>query len=57
VSQQYRHLRTELERSGKRPDPIDVLIAAHALQLGAVLVACDRAFEYVPNLEVEDWAV
>ena len=57
VSQQYGTLRAELERAGKQPGPIDILIAAHALQLGAVLVTSDRAFKYVPNLEVEDWAV
>lgn len=57
VSQQYGTLRAELERAGKRPGPIDTFIAAHALQLGAVLVTSDRAFKYVPNLEVEDWAV
>lgn len=56
VSQQYGNLRAELERAGKRPGPIDILIAAHALQLGAVLVTSDRAFKYVQNLEVEDWA-
>lgn len=61
VSPQYGNLRAELERAGKRPGkqpaPIDISIAAHALQLGAVLVTSDRAFKYVPNLEVEDWAV
>ena len=57
VSQQYGTLRAELERAGKQPGPIDILIAAHALQLGAVLVTSDRAFKYVPNLEVEDRAV
>lgn len=57
VSQQYGDLRAQLERAGKRPGPIDILIAAHALQIGAVLVTSDRAFKHVPNLEVEDWAV
>jgi len=57
VSQQYGDLRAQLERAGKRPGPIDILIAAHALQIGAVLVTSDRAFKHVPNLEFEDWAV
>ena len=59
VSQQYGDLRAELERTGKRPGKqpgsIDILIAAHALQLGAVLVTRERAFKYVRNLAVEDW--
>ncbi len=56
VSQQYGNLRAELTRTGKQPGPIDILIAAHAMQLGAVLVTSDRAYKYVPNLEIEDWA-
>ena len=56
VSQQYGNLRAELTRAGKQPGSLDILIAAHAMQLGAVLVTSDRAFKYVPNLEVEDWA-
>jgi predicted nucleic acid-binding protein len=32
-------------------------ISAHALRFGAVLVTSDHAFKYVPNLEIEDWAV
>lgn len=57
VSQQYGNLRAELTRAGKQLGPIDILIAAHALQFGAVLVTSDRAFKYIPNLDVEDWAV
>ena len=34
---------------------LDLLIAAHALSVDAVLVTNDRAFGMVPGLAVEDW--
>jgi tRNA(fMet)-specific endonuclease VapC len=34
---------------------MDLLIATHALSVGAVLVTNDRAFRQVGNLDVEDW--
>jgi tRNA(fMet)-specific endonuclease VapC len=34
----------------------DMLIAAHALSLGATLVTSDAAFRHVPDLIVEDWS-
>jgi tRNA(fMet)-specific endonuclease VapC len=35
---------------------MDLLIATHALAIGAVLVTNDRAFRQVANLDVEDWS-
>lgn len=49
-------LRAAMERSGKSLQPIDMLIAAHALSLGATLVTSDAAFRHVPGLIVEDWS-
>jgi tRNA(fMet)-specific endonuclease VapC len=53
----YATVRTQMERSGKSLAPLDMLIAAHALEAGATLVTNDRAFRYVPGLEIEDWTV
>ncbi|MGI6851203.1 type II toxin-antitoxin system VapC family toxin [Mesorhizobium sp. 1B3] len=51
----YGRLRATLERMGKSLGPIDMLIAAHALTVGATLVTSDRAFHFVPDLAIEDW--
>jgi tRNA(fMet)-specific endonuclease VapC len=44
-----------MEQSGKSLQPLDMLIAAHALEAGATLVTNDRAFRHVPGLEIDDW--
>jgi tRNA(fMet)-specific endonuclease VapC len=52
----YGTLRSELERRGTPIGPLDTLIAAHALALGATLVTSNsREFRRVPDLSVEDW--
>ena len=53
----YGVARADLENRGKSLAPLDLLIAAHALSVGAVLVTNDHAFAYVPGLEIEDWTV
>jgi tRNA(fMet)-specific endonuclease VapC len=53
----YAAARTQMERSGKSLAPLDLLIAAHALEAGATLVTNDRAFRHVPDLAIEDWTV
>ena len=55
LAQDYGNLRAELESGGKQPGPVDILTAAHALQVGAVFITSDRAFQYVASLVVEDW--
>lgn len=51
----YGMLRAALERAGKGIGALDLLIAAHALSVGAILVTADKAFRNVPGLSVEDW--
>jgi tRNA(fMet)-specific endonuclease VapC len=51
----YGSLRALLEASGRPLSPLDMLIAAHALSVGAMLISNDRAFRTVPDLQVEDW--
>ena len=52
----YGDLRARLETSGIVLAPLDLLIAAHAMSLGASLVTDDQVFSRVPGLLVENWA-
>ena len=53
----YGRIRDVLGKSGKTLGPLDLLIAAHALALGAKLVTHNtREFRRVPDLQIEDWA-
>jgi len=51
----YGELRTNLHRQGHSLGSIDMLIAAHALSLGATLISSDSAFKRIPGLKVENW--
>lgn len=51
----YGRLRADLQRRGVSMGPLDMLIAAHALQAGVTLVTSDKAFLHVPGLTVENW--
>lgn len=52
----YAHVRTFLERLGKKIGQNDMLIAAHAMALGAIMVTQnEREFARVPGLRVENW--
>jgi tRNA(fMet)-specific endonuclease VapC len=55
TAETYGNLRAEMKKIGKSLAPLDLLIAAHAIESGAVLVTNDSAFRHVPGLEVEDW--
>jgi tRNA(fMet)-specific endonuclease VapC len=55
VASAYGPLRAELERTGRVLGPLDLLIAANARALGAVLVTNDQAMLRLTNLETEDW--
>lgn len=56
AADRYGLLRADMQRLGKSLTSLDMLIAAHALSLGATLVTSDRAFRHVPGLTVEDWS-
>jgi tRNA(fMet)-specific endonuclease VapC len=52
----YGEVLAALERSGKTISPLDALIGAHALSLGAVLVTHNtHEFRRIKALAVEDW--
>ena len=56
VARAYAELRTNLERAGRPMSNLDLMIAAHALARGAILVTNDQAFSRIRNLEVVDWS-
>ena len=57
-AQSYANIRTDLEKKGKIIGANDLLIASHALSLGAVLVTNNtREFERVEKLSLEDWCL
>jgi tRNA(fMet)-specific endonuclease VapC len=52
----YGVMRGRLERQGNVIGPFDLLVAGHALSLGATVVTHNtREFARVPGLVVEDW--
>ena len=51
----YGTVRADMARQGKILAPLDLLIATHALSVGAILVTNDQIFVRVNNLQVEDW--
>jgi tRNA(fMet)-specific endonuclease VapC len=55
AAQEYGPLRATLEREGQPMGNLDVMIAAHALALGAILVTNDHAFARIKKLKVGDW--
>ena len=56
VARIYGRVRAELKRVGRTLGANDMLIAAHALSLDAVLVTNDdKAFAQFPGLKVQNW--
>lgn len=51
----YGTLRAKLQKKGKMLGNLDLLIAAHALSLGIILITSDRTFNQVDGLKIEDW--
>lgn len=56
AAEAYGEIRAALEKKGRPIGAMDMLIAAHALSLGMVLVTNnEREFLRVPELMVENW--
>lgn len=55
AAERYGATRADLMSKGKTLAPLDLLIAAHALSIDAVLVSSDKAFAQVDGLVLEDW--
>lgn len=55
AAREYGRLRSELEREGRLLGSLDLMIAAHAVALGVILVTGDRAFARIKGLKTEDW--
>ena len=57
AAEAYGLLRAKLEAAGRPLAALDMLIAAHAVAVDAVLVTHDKVFQYVKDLRGrEDWA-
>jgi len=58
AAQHYGVVRAYLEKKGKPIGAYDLMIAAHALSLGLVLVTNnEREFQRIPDLIVENWII
>lgn len=56
IANAYGEIRTRLELQGTPIGPLDMLIAAHSLQLQTTLVTNNvREFERVEGLAIENW--
>jgi len=56
TAETYAELRTTCENEGKPLGTMDMLIAAHSVSVGAVLITNDKAFYNVAHhLTLEDW--
>jgi tRNA(fMet)-specific endonuclease VapC len=54
----YGKIRTELEGKGKIIGPYDMMIAAHAISVDAILVTNNpKEFMRVKGLKIENWAM
>lgn len=57
AAKKYGAMRARLDIAGKPLSSMDLLIAAHAVSLGATLVTNDHAFKNVQGLTLANWAV
>ena len=58
AAKHYAYLRASMEAKGKNIGNLDMMIAAHALSIGATVVTNNqRHFDMVDGLKVENWLV
>ena len=58
ADQTYASIRNDLEAAGRPIGPNDLLIAAHAVSVGAILVTGNlKEFKRVRGMKVENWLV
>jgi len=57
AAKQYGNLRAELEQRGQPMGNLDMMIGAHALAVGMILVTTDQVFGRIKKLKVENWAI
>jgi tRNA(fMet)-specific endonuclease VapC len=55
AARHHADLRAALERDGTPMGNLDMMIAAHALALEAILVTHDQVFRRLGKLKLEDW--
>ena len=56
AARHYARLRAALEEHGEPMGNLDLMIAAQASAVGAILVTNDRVFRRVKGLRIEDWS-
>ena len=57
AAQYYGDIRVHLERQGTPIGSLDMLIAAHAISAGCMLITNnEKEFVRIPNLKIENWA-
>ena len=56
AARHYARLRAALEEHGEPMGNLDLMIAAQALAVGAILASNDRVFRRVKGLRIEDWS-
>jgi tRNA(fMet)-specific endonuclease VapC len=57
IAKYYGTVRADMEHQSKILAPLDLLIAANALSVDAVMVTNDQAFCLVADLSIEDWTM
>jgi tRNA(fMet)-specific endonuclease VapC len=55
AARHYGQLRASLEREGTPFGSLDLMIAAHGLAAGLILVTNDQVFRRIKGLKIQDW--